>query len=91
MYAIRSYYDQLLGRLGDGGEDVLDIQEVTLPLFGQQQGAIAAPEQLDAEKLLQRLDLVADGRLGDKQFLRRPGKAQMAGGRFERLEGIEGR
>ncbi|MNH21113.1 hypothetical protein D3C79_809100 [compost metagenome] len=66
---------QLVGRLGDGGEDVLDVEEVTLPLLGQQQGAVLAAKQLDAEVLFQRLDLVADGGLRHEQLFRCPGKA----------------
>ncbi|MNF78377.1 hypothetical protein D3C85_1064650 [compost metagenome] len=66
---------QLVGGLGDGGEDVLDVEEVALPLLGQQQGAVLATEQLDAEVLLQRLDLVTDGGLSHKQLFCCAGKA----------------
>jgi len=39
---------------------------------------------------LQRLDLMADRGLGDAQFFRRAGEAQMAGGGFEGAQGVEG-
>ena len=50
-----------------------------------------ALEQLDAERLLQRLDLVADGAMGDIQLARRLGQRAMARRRLEGAQRIQGR
>ncbi|MNN41234.1 hypothetical protein D3C81_1553390 [compost metagenome] len=63
--------------------------------FGQVQGARRSQVQAPANALEQRVrqhffklrDLLADGALGQVQFLCRPGEAQVAGGRFEALQG----
>ena len=60
-------------------KDLFNVEEIALPLFGEQQGAVAAAKQLQAKEILKRLDLVADGGLGDKQLICRAGKAQVAG------------
>ena len=50
-----------------------------------------ALEQSDAQLRLERLDLMADRALGDRQLVGRPGEARMARGRLEGAYGIEGR
>jgi hypothetical protein len=56
---------------------------------GQLQRAVNAVEERLPDLLFQRLDLAADRRLGDKQFLRRAGEAQVARGDAEASEQIE--
>jgi hypothetical protein len=48
-------------------------------------------EEGRADLALQGAYLVADGRLGDVQLLRRAGEAHMPPGRFEDAQGWEGR
>lgn len=62
-----------------------------MALFGQQQRAIAPAKQLQSEKVLQRLDLVAHRGLGHEQLFRRLGETQVASGRIEHAQRIEGR
>ena len=57
-------------RLGDG--------RVKRPaLLGQRQGAVHAPEQRHAEPLLERLDLPAHRRLGQRDLVAGTGEAQV--------------
>ena len=51
--------------------------------------AVVALEQGDAEVFLERLDLPADGRLGDEQLLRREREAQAPAGGFETAQEVE--
>ena len=51
---------------------------------GQQQPACQSLEQLDAQLLLERLHLMADGSRGDVQLVGRLDEAQVACGRLER-------
>ena len=48
-------------------------------------------EQPKSELRLERLDLVADGTLGDRELRSCPGEAQMARRRLEGAHGIERR
>ena len=73
---LRRAFRQLL----EGG---LDRAEEALAGFGQAYLARLALEQGLAQPLLQRLDLVADGAVGDVQLLRRLGKALQSGGGLE--------
>jgi hypothetical protein len=43
----------------------------------------------DAQVLFQRLDLVADGRRRDEQFVRRLGEARVPGGDLERPQRVQ--
>ena len=54
--------------------------------LGQADGFAGTAEQLDPQFILQCLDLVADGGLGDPQMLRRPGKIQKVRHRHETLQ-----
>ena len=57
-----------------------------------QDQALGAPvEQLQPEAVLQGLDLMADRALGDVQFRRRVGEAEVAGGGLEGAQGVQGR
>lgn len=71
-------------------KDLLDIEVVTLPLFGQQQRAVTPAKQLQPEEVLQRLDLVAHRGPGHEQLFRRLGETQVASGRIEHAQRIEG-
>jgi hypothetical protein len=63
--------DQLVERAAHRGQQ-------KLPLVGQEQPTIEPAEQLGAQVLLERLDLVADRGLGHEQLLGRLGEAQQA-------------
>jgi hypothetical protein len=52
----------------------------------QRQRALPPLEQRDAEMILQRLDLPADGRLCDEQLFGCLGEAQVPGSRLETLD-----
>ena len=81
------------GALGDALEGVAQEGVVEQPGLGEGDPAGLAPEEGDAEALLEVGDLVADGRLGDGQLLGGGPEAQMAGGRLEgpqRGEGWQG-
>jgi len=80
-----------LGGFAQGAQRAVGGAIHVLPGLGQRKTAIAAREQLHPQALLERLDLPADGGLRDEQFVRRLGKAQVAGGRLEPAEEIEGR
>ena len=58
-------------------------------LLGQHQRAVPALEQRDAQVLLQRPDLPADGRLRDEQLLGRLGEGEVAGRRLEALDQVQ--
>ena len=49
----------------------------------QHDAALLTAEQAHAKPFLKRFDLVADGRLGNEEFVRRAGKAQVSRGRFK--------
>ncbi|HQR54574.1 MAG TPA: hypothetical protein PLW72_01225 [Burkholderiaceae bacterium] len=56
---------------------------------GQLQCPVGSEEKWCAELLLEGLDLVADRRLGDEQFLRRTREAQMARGGAKSSQQVE--
>ena len=58
-------------------------------LLGQHQRAVPALEQGDAQVLLQRADLPADGGLGDEQLLGRLGEGEVACRRLEALDQVQ--
>jgi len=70
-------------------EGVTQIGQQRLALAGDLESARTAHEQRHAEALLERLHLVADGGLGDVQFLGGVGEACVTGGRFEGTQGIQ--
>ncbi len=78
-------------RPGDAVEGDADLGEIGLRRIGQQQPPADAAKQLEAEPFLERLDLMADRRLGDVELGGRRGKAEMAGRRLEGAQCIEGR
>ena len=69
--------------LGELVERGLDRPDEALAGLGQAHLAGLALEQRLAQPFLQRLDLVADGAVGDVQLGRRLGKALQAGGGLE--------
>ena len=79
----------LLDRRGQVVEAILKRRQTGLPGLGQQQRAVQAPEQLNPQIVLQRLDLMTDCRGRYVQLFGRPGKAQMAGRSLEGAQGIE--
>ena len=52
---------------------------------------MSRPKERDPKLIFKRFDLVADGRLGDVQFLGRSGEAQMASSGFECPQRIQRR
>ena len=83
--------EQVIGGLLEQSEGPGDGRQVGLSVVGQQQGAVEAAEQLALEPLLQGLDLVADGRLGDVQLLGGAGEAQMPRRGLEGAQSVERR
>ena len=73
---------QPLQQLGGGA-----LQDAAL--LGQHQRAMPALEQGNAQVLLQRPDLPADGRLGDEQLLGRLGEGEVACRRLEALDQVQ--
>ncbi|MNM92811.1 hypothetical protein D3C81_1051580 [compost metagenome] len=71
----------------DLSEDLVHLGQVQRARRRQVQAPADALEQRVREHLLKLRHLFADGALGQVQLLRRAGKAQMAGGRFETLKG----
>src|SRR4051794_26052821 len=72
-------------------EGVAQHGEIIAPGLGDDEPLALAIEQLEAEGLLERLDLVADRPLRDTKLLRRPGEALVARRSLEGLERIERR
>jgi hypothetical protein len=79
----------------DVGRDIGDVLEPhrhgAMQPFAfprQMQPAGMALEQGRAEKILEQLDLPADRRLGDRQFLRRPGEVHVPRSRLEHDETV---
>ena len=83
--------DQALGSDRDPVERVADDDQIVATRFGDHQPLALAIEQLDAELLLQRLHLMADGALRHAQFLGGARKTLVAGRRLEGLQGIQSR
>lgn len=82
--------DHALGRLpagllhpgqGDVGQlhDLTGVLEEEIALLGQPDALAGAVEELYPQLVLQSVDLVADGGLGDVEALGRPGKVQKVG------------
>src|SRR5262249_3411397 len=65
--------------------------EIGAPGLGNEQALPLAPEQLQAELRLERLDLLTDRALRDAQLLRRLGEAQVPCRGLESPDGIERR
>ncbi len=74
------------GRVGDEPERRLDLLRVESAGFSLRRPPGVAAEQLDAEKRLQKLDLVADRRWRDADFIGGLRERRMARGRLERLK-----
>lgn len=81
----------LLGSIGQQIEGLAQGRPIVLARVGQQQRPVETAKQRHPEPLLQRLDLMADGRLGDVELLRRLGKAQVPGGGLEGTHGVQRR
>src|SRR3954451_23164885 len=75
----------------DPVEGVAQHGEIIAPGLGDDEPLALAIEQLEAERLLERLDLVAHRPWRDAKLVRRPGEALMARRSLEGLERIERR
>ena len=64
------------------------LADELLALLGQPDGAVEPAEQPHAQRLLQRLDLMAHRRLGDMQFFRGQGEAEKPGRRLEGAQSV---
>ena len=71
----------------DLGEDLVHFGEVQRAGRCQVQAPTNALEQRVRKHVFELRDLLADGALGQVQFLGRAGEAEVAGGRFEALKG----
>ena len=78
-----------LGARGDPVERVADHAEIFATGVGDDQPLALAIEKLDAERRFQRLDLMADGALGDAQLFGRAREAFAARRGLEGLERVE--
>ena len=79
----------VLQGVGHAIERIAQIGQQRLALAGDLEPARTAHEQRHAQPLLKRLHLMADGGLGDVQFLGGMGEACMTGCRFEGTQGIQ--
>ena len=70
---------------------IADDREIFAAGLGDDKPLPLAIEQLETERFFQRLDLLADGALGDVQLFRRAREAFAARRSLEGLEGIERR
>src|SRR5262249_15649559 len=82
---------QALGSVADAVESIAHDHEIGATGLGDHQPLSLAIEQLQAEFGLEWLDLMADGALGDAEFLGRAREALVPGRGFESLERIERR
>src|SRR5262245_46905138 len=64
-----------LARIGQLPQHNRGMFEEYLPSLGQDSALTNAREYLDTQQVLQRLDLMAEGRLGEVQNFRRPGES----------------
>ena len=78
-------------RVGDLAERVAHGRQVVAARRSQQDAAVHALEQLHAEMCLERADHLAYRAGRDRQLLGRGFHRQMAGGRLERTQRVEGR
>jgi len=76
------------GVLFQGVQPGADLPAVVLPGLGQLHAPPGAPKERHAQVVLQRIDLSADGALGQRQFLGRPREALVAGRRLEGKQGV---
>ena len=74
--ALYGAFKPLFGPVGKG-HDLLGVPPEGLSLFGHPHRAGSALEQLYVQFLFQRLNLLADGRVGHMERLGRLGKAQI--------------
>src|SRR5262249_37811380 len=81
--------NEAFGRNGNAIEGVTNVDEIGATGLRDDEALVLAVEQFDAELLLQRLDLMADGALGQEQLFGRAGETAMAGSSLERPERIE--
>ena len=72
-------------------ERIGERRQIGLAGLGEEQLSVPPDEQIHPEPLFQGLDLVADRRLRDGQFLGRTGKAQMPGRGLESAQSVEWR
>jgi hypothetical protein len=70
-------------------DHVVDGLEEDLPHVGQRHAPAATGEELNAELLLERADLVGHGRLGDRQLAGRGGEAERPGDRPEQPQPVQ--
>src|SRR5262249_34936456 len=82
---------QPFGPVADAVESVAHDHEIGATCLGDDQPLSLAIEQLQPELGLERLDLMADGALGDAEFLGRAREARVAGRGCESLERSERR
>ena len=82
---------QAFGSIADAVESVAHDHEIGAACLGDHQPLAFAIEQLQPELGLECFDLMADGALGDAQFLGRAREALVPGRGFESLERIERR
>jgi hypothetical protein len=80
----------LLDPLGQLVEALNERRQGCLAGIGQAQRPGQPAEQGYPEQFFQRLDLMADRGRRDVQFGRRLGEAEVAGGRFEGPESVQG-
>ena len=72
-------------------EGIAHRREIGVTRLGQFGAPCVALEELKAQLLFQRLDLVADGGAGDAEFSRRKPERTQPGGGFEGSQGAQGR
>jgi hypothetical protein len=77
---------QAFGSIADAVESVAHDHEIGAACLGDHQPLAFAIEQLQPELGLECFDLMADGALGDAQFLGRAREALVPGRGFESLE-----
>ena len=77
------------GRLAQLVQCLRNFAVVAVAGFGQHQRARAPLEELDAELLLELLDLAADRRLREEEFRGCRSKRQQAGGGLESAQQVE--
>ena len=76
------------GVLLQGVQPGADLPAVVLSGLGQLYTPPGAPKERHAQVVLQRVDLSADGALGQRQFLGRPREAFVAGRGLEGKQGV---
>ena len=76
--------------VGDESKRVLYLASVGSTCAGQNRPPRVSLKKLYAEKFLELLDLMADGRRRDRQLLGALRKASMTGGRFEGEQRLQG-